>query len=77
MSLNAFTKFTKVEGQHPERGHDIEVGWEKFAVFCQYLAISWKCCRGTGVRGLKRGLVTVPLKRIQEPLVVKVRDGRP
>jgi len=32
---------------------------------------------GTGVRELMRGLATLPQRWIQEPLVVRDRDGRP
>ena len=32
---------------------------------------------GTGVSGLSRGLATHPLRWIQEPSVVRDRDGRP
>jgi len=32
---------------------------------------------GTGIRGQKSGLVTLPLRCNQEPLVVKDKDGRP
>ena len=33
--------------------------------------------KGTGVRQLTRGLVTLPPRWIQEPLVVRDRDGGP
>jgi len=33
--------------------------------------------RGTGVSGLTRGLATLPPRWIQEPSVVRDRDGRP
>jgi len=33
--------------------------------------------RGTGVSGLTKGLATLPRNRIQEPSVVRDRDGRP
>jgi len=33
--------------------------------------------RGTGINGLMRGLATLPLRWIQEPLVVRDRDRRP
>ena len=32
---------------------------------------------GTGVRGLMRGLATLPERCIQQPLLVINRDGRP
>jgi len=32
---------------------------------------------GTGISGLMRGLATLPQRWIQEPLVVRNRDGRP
>jgi len=33
--------------------------------------------KGTGIKELTRGLVTLPQRWTQEPLVVRDRDGRP
>ena len=44
--------------------------------FCQYFWILGEG-RPTGVRELTRGLATLPQRWIQEPLVVRDRDGKP
>ena len=43
----------------------------------QHYTVIVAVCGGTDVRELTRGLATLPQRWIQEPLVVRDRDGRP
>ena len=66
----------------------LSVGWVTGRAFCPVkfshqqspLVLLWETFTapgGTGVRELTRGLATLPQRWIQEPLVVRDRDGTP
>ena len=58
------------------------VGWHEGHPSCKnfsngFSLEDFRWLRATGVRGLTRGLATLPQRWIQEPLMVRDRDGRP